>query len=441
MEGSAKEVRWLDSRHMSARSVRAVAAVAVAVAALGVLTSMVGAAAAPDANLVAARAAAQRILSVTPLPPGAVPQSTDPSVGATLSQVYLPRGPQQIASSQYWTASGAPGTVSDYIYSHPPAGSRFYSQEGIGEPSSSSSGWQEERSFPGQIGKVTSELLEITTAPASGGGAAIRADAIVLWRPTWEQVAAGAHAARVRLDGFAQRTVTGAALAGLRSLVNTASVVAPGAYSCPSGFPGQAIGITFVDARGGSLAHVAFDSVDGCGWMAMSVGTQRGPALLGGYGLVPRLWSAGSLIRCTARQLSVSVGAPSLDSSRGDAQLTAHNRARAPCSLRGEPTISLRAASGQTLPVRRARQGGTVTSATAPGHGILAASLSWSSPHRHCGLPSPASATVGLPGIAGRFDVALRPTRARLGPCSGRIETSPFFGVWLPTSRHVRARS
>ena len=343
---------------MSARGVRAVGAVAVAVAALGVLTSMVGAAAAPDADLVAARAAAQRILSVTPLPPGAVLQSTDPSVGASLSQVYHARGPQQILSSQYWTASGAPGTVSDYIYSHPPAGSRFSSQEGIGEPSSSSSGWQEERSFPGQTRKVTSELLEITTAPASGGGTAIRADAIVLWRPTWEQVPASTDAARVRLDGFAQRTVTGAALAGLRSLVNTAPVVAPGAYSCPSGVPGQAIGITFIDARGLSLAHVAYDSGDGCAWMAMSVGATRGPALIGGYGLPPRLWSAGSLIHCTARQLSVSVGAPSVDPSRGGAQLTVHNLARAPCSLRGEPTISLRAASGRKLPVRRARQGG-----------------------------------------------------------------------------------
>lgn len=427
----ARVMRW---------TVVALAAV-VALGAVGAGAAAVGAATTPDSNLVAARAAAQRILSVTPLPPGAVAQSADPSVGTSLSQVYLPRGPQQVVSSRYWTASGPPGTVSDYIYARPPAGSRFYSQQGIGKPSSSSSGWQEERSFPVQTGKLTSELLEITTAPTAGGGTAIRADAIVIWRPTWEQVPARTRAARVRLDGFAQRTVTGAALAGLRSLVNTASVVAPGAYSCPSGFPGQAIGVTFVDARGRPLAHVAFDSADGCGWMAMSVATQRGPALIGGYGLVPRLWSAGSLIRCTARQLSVSVGAPSLISSHGDAQLTVHNLARAPCSVRGEPTISLRAATGQRLPVGRARQGGTVTPATAPGHGIVAASLLWSARHRHCGLPSPASASVGLPGIAGRFDVALRPGRARLGPCSGRIEASPFFGVWPSRTRHARARS
>ena len=138
------------------------------------------------------------------------------------------------------------GDRQDYN-SQPPAGSRFSSQEGIGEPSSSSSGWQEERSFPGQTGKVTSELLEITTAPASGGGTAIRADAIVLWRPTWEQVPAA------RTPRGSGSTVSPSALSpGPRrrsALVNTAPVVAPGAYRSVRR-PRTGIGITFIDARG-----------------------------------------------------------------------------------------------------------------------------------------------------------------------------------------------
>ena len=135
--------------------------------------------------------------------------------------------------------------------------------------------------LPDEIGRVTSELLEITTAPARDGGTAVRADAIVLWRPTWERVPVAARGARVRLDGFAQRTVTGSALGRLRALVNTQPVVAPGVYSCPSGFPGQAIGVTFVDGRGRPLAHIAYDSADGCGWLAMSARRAAWPSAVG----------------------------------------------------------------------------------------------------------------------------------------------------------------
>jgi hypothetical protein len=128
----------------------------------------------------------------------------------------------------------------------------------------------------------------------------------VLWRPTWEQIPASARAARVRLDGFAQRTVTGAALARLRALVNTSPVVAPGAHACPAGFPGQAIRVTFVDGRGRILAHIGADSTDGCVWLAGTVEARRGPALQNGWALASRLWAAGALTRCTASRVAVS---------------------------------------------------------------------------------------------------------------------------------------
>src|SRR6476660_4559173 len=91
------------------------------------------------------------------------------------------------------------------------------------------------------------------------------------------------RAARVRLDGFAQRTVTGAALSRLRALVDTQPVVAPGVYACPAGFAGQAIQVTFVDAHGRTLAKIAANSADGCRWLSVRVGSRRGPALLGGW--------------------------------------------------------------------------------------------------------------------------------------------------------------
>ena len=395
----------------------------------GVGASMVGAAGAPDANLVAARAASQRMLSLTPLPSGAVSAPADPSVHGSLSQVYEARGPQQVILTQYWTVSGTPGSVSDYIYRHPPAGSHFYSSAGLGLPPLSSSGWQEERSFPDEIGRVTSELLEITTAPARDGGTAVRADAIVLWRPTWERVPVAARGARVRLDGFAQRTVTGSALGRLRAFVNTQPVVAPGVYSCPSGFPGQAIGVTFVDGRGRPLAHIAYDSADGCGWLAMSAAGRRGPALWDGFDLPARLWSAGSLTRCVAPQLRVSVSALSIASAQGSATLMVSNRARTPCTVKGALTIRLVTSAGARLNLGRTPMSGPAALATAPGRGRLSAQLLWPASHRRCERPVPTSAVIGVPGLRYRFDVTLRPSRHRFGPCSGRLGVTPLVGT------------
>ena len=407
-----------------------VVAVAVVAAAMGVAASTGGATAAPpDANLVAARAAAQRIVALTPLPPGAVAQPSDPSAGAALSQVYEAHGPQQVIRTRYWTVSGTPGSASDFIYAHPPAGSSLYAEAGPVPPSPTSSGWQEERSFPGTTGRVTSELLQITSAPARSGGTAIRADAIILWRPTWEQVPAGARAGRVRLDGFAQRTVTGAGLAPLRALVATSPVVAPGGYACPAGFPGQAVRVTFVDGHGRPLAHIGADSADGCVWLAVTVGARRGPALQNGWGLAPRLWAAGSLIRCTAAQLAVSVGAPSVYRSGATATITVRNVDRAPCSVKGFLTVKLLTANGRRLPVADRRMSGPPSVVTAAGRATLSATVTWPGHSGRCARPAPAVALVGVPGVRHRFAVTLKPSRQRLGPCAGPLGISPLG--WL----------
>lgn len=403
---------------------RVLAWTVVALASLGAGASTVGAAAPPDPNLVAARAAAQRILSLTPLPPGAVAQSADPSVGGSLSQVYQPRGAGQVIRTQYWTVSEALGDVNAFIFRHPPAGSSFV--QGAGTPSGSSTSWQQERSFPGQRGRLTSELLQINTAPAAGGGTAIRADAAVLWRPTWEQVPESARAAHVRLDGFAQGTVTGAALARLRALVNAEPVVAPGAYACPAGFPGQAIQVIFVDAQGRALVRISTDSADGCRWLSVRVGTRHGPALFGGWDLPSRLWAAGALTRCTAAQLAVSVSRPSVDPTRASATITLRNVTRTPCSLKGAPSLTLVTAAGRRLPVsdRHVRTPSSVVSA--PRHGTLSAGVFWPAPSGPCTLPPPTTAWIGLPGVRPRVEVALTPSRHRLGPCTGRLSASPL---------------
>ena len=403
---------------------RLIGCAVLALAAVGLAAPTAGGAAtAPDSNLVAAQAVAQRILSLTPLPPGATPQSTDTSVGGTLSQAFHPPGAQQVIRTQYWTVNEAPDVVTHYVLTHPPAGSHFYSQQGLEPPGSS---WQETRSFPGQAGRVTSELLTISTAPARGGGTAIRSDAVVLWRPMWERIPASARAARVRLDGFAQGTVTGPGLTRLRAMVNTQPVVAPGAYACPAGFPGQAIAVTFVDARGRALARIAADSADGCRWLSVTVGARRGPALLGGWNLPTLLWAARALTRCTAAQLAVSVSKPSVYPSGASATITVRNVARAPCSLEGAPSLELMTAAGRRLPVSGRRLRVTSSVVSAPRHGTVSSSISWPARSRPCALPAPTSARIGLPGVRPRVEVALAPSRHRLGPCTGRLGISPL---------------
>jgi hypothetical protein len=402
---------------------RLVGWIIAALAAGGVSAVAVSAAGAPDANLVAARAAAQRIMSLTPLPPEAMPQPADPSAGDMLGQSFHPRGADQVLRTQYWTVSQALGSVNAYIDGHPPTGSRLVFSQGSPGAAPGSSPWQEERSFPAQAGRVTSELLEIATAPATGGGTAVRADAIVLWRPTWDQIPASARTAHVRLDGTAQRAISGAALTGLRAFVNAADVVAPGVYACPAGIPGQAISVSFVDARGRALARIGSDSATGCQWLTASVAGRRGPSLLGGSTLPSRLWAAGSLTRCSARQLAVSVGAPSVG-AQDSATIRLRNVERTPCSLKGAPTVELLTATGRRLPVAHSRMAGPASVVTATGRRALSSDLLWRASRRRCALPPPATALIAVPGIAPRFAVALTPSHHRLGPCSGRLEIS-----------------
>lgn len=404
---------------------RLMAWTALALVALGLAALPAGGATTePDANLVAAKAAAQRILSLTPLAPGAAPQSGDPSVDGSLRRVFLARGPQQVVRTRYWTVPGGLGGANAYIYDHPPAGSRLVFEQGAAGIAPPASAWQEGRSFPAVRGRVTSEMLEINTAPAANGTTAIRADAIVLWRPTWEQIPASARAARVRLDGYAQGTVTGTALARLRALVRTQPVVGPGAYACPAGFPGQAIAVTFMDARGRTLAHIASDSADGCRWLSVSVGARRGPSLLGGTELPARLWAAGALTRCTAGQLAVSVGRPSVYRSHATARITARNVAGPPCSLKGAPSLELMTAAGRRLPVSDRRGRMTWGVVSAPRDGTLSSDVSWLARSRPCALPAPTAARIGLPGVRPRDDVALPRSRHRFGPCAGWLSTS-----------------
>jgi hypothetical protein len=355
---------------------------------------------APDVNLVAARAAAEQILALTPLPPGATAQSTDQSTNEALTHVVPFRGGQLVDRHQYWTLSESPSSVSDYVWLYPPAGSQYSGLEIGGFPPYF---WSEIRTFPGATGRLSSEMLQVSVAAAPGGGTAVRADAEVIWRPSWEQIPASSRAAKVQLDGVAQRTVRGMGTARLRELVDADSVVGPGGYSCPAGVQGQVVTVTFVDARARPVARVTYNSADGCDFMGISVRGRRGPELWGGASLVQRLWSLGALARCTSGQLTVSVGRPS-DAAGGDsATISVRNIARTPCTLKGYPSVELLSAAGRRLSSTDTGESSSAEVSTLPAGTKLVSALFWSPQPKRCSKASATSTVVRLPGIAHPF--------------------------------------
>jgi hypothetical protein len=376
---------------------------------------------APDADLVAARAAAERILALTPIPLGAVKQTTDQSADGSLARTVPFVGGQLVDRHQYWTLSDSPSSVSAYVGAHPPSGSR-HSELETGMPPYF---WSEMVTFRDVTGRLTSEILQVSVAAGRGGGTAVRADAEVLWRPSWEQIPASTRAAAVKLDGVAQPVMTVADVARVRDLINADGVAGPGGYSCPAGRSGQDVTVTFLDGRERPVARVSSNSLDGCDFLAISVGGRRGPALWGGASLVQRLWSLGALVRCTAGQLTVSMSRVS-DSPAGDsATISVHNRAQTPCSLQGYPSLELLSANGRRLPNAHTRERSPPGVATAPGHIGLSANVFWPAQTR-CPKPAAASVIVRIPGIPHPFPVPLRTSRTRFGPCDGQLTISPI---------------
>lgn len=396
----------------------------LAVLALLAVAPAATAAGTPDANLVAARTAAARILALTPLPPGATVQSSDPSSAGSLSEPVGATGGQIVDVHQYWTLNESPNAVTAYVRAHPPAGSST-----AGEVSGGTGPyyWSETRQFAPVVGQLSDEQLTVAVAAAPGGEAAVRADAQVLWRPSWEEIPASSRAATVRLDGVAQRTVRGAGVRALRRLIDRQPVAGPGPFACPAGFPGQSVRVTFT-AGGQLLARAGYDSADGCGFIGITIGGRRAPALFDGQAMVQQLWSLGSLAHCAVKNVAVSISRPARTAGEGSATITVRNLTRSPCSLDGDPSLTLLSAGGQALPIRSARQASGVGVATAPAHGKLSAMLSWPAP-AHCARPLPATALVGLPGIAHRFRVAAARGATRLGPCRGRLSVGSLTMV------------
>ena len=258
----------------------------------------------PDPDLVSAELRAAQLLARIALPPGAAPQTSDPSTGGVLSDQGPATGGQLVDQAGYWTVPASPAAVQAYVEHHRPAGSRFGSTASSSGPGGGV--WTESFCFPGVPGQLAGETLAVTVAAAGDGDAAVRGDGEALWRPTWEQVPPATRRASVRVDDGPAVALTGTRLAALVRLADRAQAAPPGVLSCPFG-AGETVGVAFLSGPGAPLARLSI-GVGGCGFFGFSVGDRQGPGLSGAAQIIALLWSLGGLTRCRAGDLRAVAG-------------------------------------------------------------------------------------------------------------------------------------
>jgi hypothetical protein len=118
----------------------------------------------------AADARATGMLELVRLPAGAAAVSAAPP-GLTTSKNIPANGLPVVRQPEYWTVSGRPGDVLDYVRSHPPAGLLPQSDPVPGEVEFAS----------GDKEGCACNILVVRVVP-DGDHSAVRADAVVIWR-------------------------------------------------------------------------------------------------------------------------------------------------------------------------------------------------------------------------------------------------------------------
>ena len=123
-----------------------------------------------------ARADAEALLSHLPLREGAQLSSSDPSVGQALSDSFgfsSRPGPGLASENRFWRVPGEPQEVMAWIETHVPAGVSLFMNRAT----------RAFRFAPRQPEAIYEEQLRFATAPAEGGGTAVRAEGAVVWFP------------------------------------------------------------------------------------------------------------------------------------------------------------------------------------------------------------------------------------------------------------------
>jgi hypothetical protein len=381
-----------------------------------------GADAAPDANLVSARAETARIMALLPLALGAARMTIDPHTGKPFAPPYG-RGAWQVLASGHWLVPAPVADVVSYIQSHRPPGS---TQTGVGSGSDGS--WNEWLNFPTVPNAITSASVEIDLEPYGSSQTEFGAVVRVLWCPSWEEIPADTGALAVSVDDGRTLTVSGARkIEALRRVFARLSVVAPGAYSCPSALDNQTALVELLDRSGRLLGSLNVQDV-GCNWVYYRLGVRHG-APLWDNGILDLLWREGAVLACTSAQLAATVTPVSRSGPTASMAVAIRNTSDSECSLDGFPTVELLTSEGSRLatPIHRARGRAAPSSATLAtlAAGVSAEfTLSWPRSAPSCPAVPVSSIAFHLPRVSG--GLTLSPP-APVGICRGPITATPVY--------------
>jgi hypothetical protein len=246
----------------------------------------------------AARADAPRLLAALAVPPGATPVSADPSrskvLGASPSR---PATPALVDVHKFWRVPGDPQSALNWIQSHPP--SPHHDTTGRTLTSTGGESAWDGYSFSPIPGTLSSRVVIVSAARATGGGTALRADAQVIWvvtRPAWERLPSGIREVTITAHHPgkpASATVTVTRMSKVRkivALIDALPAFQPGAFACPADF-GSSVELDFRHTPGAAPLAIATADGSGCGGVTFRLRGHRGPPLAGGPGLIRRLSS------------------------------------------------------------------------------------------------------------------------------------------------------
>jgi hypothetical protein len=245
----------------------------------------------PDPHFVAAQLAAEALLTVVRLPPGAAPVSSTPPGAPALAQpAVVPGTPYLVDRSVWWTVPGTLDAVMTWVRAHAPpggelAGTGLTSQRGIVEWQTV--GWR----YPPQEPAVTGSQLSVTVAPDGPGTVGIRADAQVIWDPLRTSASMILPAVtsitvteQVGSDGFASTSTTlapsvtltsAAAVARYVRVVDALPVTVFPILNCPA-WTGLSFQLVFATENGDTVATLN-GTADQCGGYELSVNGIRQP--------------------------------------------------------------------------------------------------------------------------------------------------------------------
>lgn len=256
------------------------------------LAALVAAAAAFASAPTSRRAAiplARRVLAALRLPAGATRAHGDFTGGRLRHPGQAPLTPNLVDLHSFWRVPEDPASVYQWLLHNPPPGWK---------PLATGEGTQNGAFTYGLVvyGSSLKSLVVATTA-APGGGAAVRADAEVVWlfvRPRSERVPSGIRMVTItsqRPGGRRSGPIVVSAPRTVRrivTLVNRLPAAQPGVASCSADI-GPYVAIEFRRAAAQAPVAVATADDTGCGSVTFTLNGRREHLLTDGPRLIARL--------------------------------------------------------------------------------------------------------------------------------------------------------